>query len=105
MDTSSPTADQLTALLNQSQGGASLFDMDKLTAALMPFMVALTVLSIVLTILYVFHLIQKIRVDKAILETRDIVREINDREKAKLQTPLPQAAPTEHETPDVTVQN
>lgn len=103
MDAANPTADQLTTLLNQSQGGASLFDMDKLTATLMPFMVALTVLSIVFTILYVFHLIQKIRVDKAILETRDIVREINDREKAKSNPPLPQTAQIEREVADANI--
>ena len=103
MDTANPTTDQLTALLNQSQGGMSLFNMDKITATLMPFMIGLTIMSIVLTILYIFHLVQKIRVDKAILETRDIVREINDREKAKSNPPLPQTAQIERDVSDVNI--
>lgn len=83
MDSSNLSSDQLDTLLSQTQNGTSLIDINKIMAPLMPFIIVLSVLSVVITILWIVHLVQKIRVDKAILETRDIVREINEREKVK----------------------
>ncbi|GEM_PF-1448892 len=99
MDTSNLSADQLTSLLGKSSDKVSLFNMDKIMASLQPFIIALTVLSIVLTILYIFHLIQKVRVNKAILEIRDTVREINQRQKiAETGSPKPPTTPSDTAT-------
>ena len=87
MDTHNTANDQLTTLLNQAQGDGTLPSIDTLSRMLMPFMIVLTVLSIVITVLYILHLVRKHRIDSAILETRDILREMNEREKATAHPP------------------
>lgn len=84
------TKSALDSLLGKSDG-IQLLDVDKIIEALMPFMIALTVLSVIATIAFVLYLVQKMRVYKAIMETRDAVREMNEREKAKT-TPTPPPA-------------
>ncbi len=84
------TKSALDSLLGES-GGIQLLDVDKIIEALMPFMIALTVLSVIATVAFVLYLVQKMRVYKAIMETRDAVREMNEREKAKSPTPPPAA--------------
>lgn len=88
MDTQNTANDQLTTLLNQAQGDGTLPSIDTLSRMLMPFMIVLTILSIVMTVLYILHLVRKHRIDSAILESRDILREMNEREKATVQPPL-----------------
>ena len=88
---SSKTA--LDSLLGKASG-FQLIDVDKIIEALMPFMIAMTVLSIIATVAFILYLVQKMRVYKAIMETRDAVREMNEREKAK-SSPAP-ASPAEN---------
>ena len=46
----------------------------------MPYVIVLTIVSIIITILYLISIIQKIRVNSAILEIRKLVRELNERD-------------------------
>ncbi len=74
----------LNAILNGSASPTtSLFDPAKLLAPLMPFIIALTVVSVLITVLYIISVVDKWRQGRAILETRDILREMNERDKAR----------------------
>lgn len=66
-----------------SDSSTSLLDPTKLLAPLMPFMIALTIISTIITILWLVSIIDKWRQGRAILETRDILREMNERDKAR----------------------
>ena len=93
----SDTASQIQALLGNSQStggnGVSLLDTDALLTALMPITIIGTILSVLIVLLYLFNVIQHYRVNRAIMESRDILREMNAREKAKeapiVATPAP----------------
>lgn len=84
--------EQLNSLLGQSNG-TPLVDFNKIMSDMMPFIVILTILSIVLTVLWIVHILQRMRVNKAILETRDILREMNERQKSDTEPPKPASAP------------
>ncbi len=95
------TINQLNEILGGSNGTQSLFDIDKLIAALMPFLIIMTISTLVITVLYALHLYQKWRVNHAILEIRDMVREMSGHskqppEKSASQQP---ATPSEPQTP------
>ena len=92
--TNQASNDQLNSLLTQSNG-TPLVDINKTMEQLMPLMIVLTVLSIVLTVLWIIHIIQRMRVNKAILETRDLLREMNEREKTRTDTSKPTASTSE----------
>lgn len=101
----SDTASQLQALLGNSQptsgNGVSLLDTDALLKALLPFTIIGTLLSILIVLLYLFNVIQHYRVNRAIMESRDILREMNAREKVK-GTPVANAAAPTPVTPEPT---
>jgi hypothetical protein len=85
-------ADTLQSLLNSSSSSSSnslssLIDINAIIQSLIPYLIALTVVSILLTILYLISIIQKMRANKAILETRDILREMNERDRARGSAP------------------
>jgi len=92
--TNQASNDQLNSLLTQSNG-TPLVDINKTMEQLMPLMIVLTVLSIVLTVLWIIHIIQRMRVNKAILETRDLLREMNEREKKDTEPNKPAASTSE----------
>ena len=77
MDTST-----LQSILNSTStnGSTSLFDVKSILDPLMPYVIVLTIVSIIITILYLISIIQKIRVNSAILEIRKLVRELNERD-------------------------
>lgn len=78
----------LNSLLGNSSSGSSLIDL----SFLVPYFVILTIVSILWFVFYTFGLIRKWRVDSAILESRDILREMNERAKAPDTSPEPPAS-------------
>lgn len=69
----------LQSLLNESSGSSgtsSLFDINALIAPLMPYIIMLTVVSFLITILYFVSVVQKWRANAAIIEIRDILRDM-----------------------------
>ncbi len=79
----------INSILGGSGGSStSLFDPAKLIEPLMPFIIALTIVSILITILYVISIIDKWRQGRAIIETRNILREMNERDKARSSQPV-----------------
>lgn len=62
-------------------------DTNAIMATLLPFLVISVLISLLFAVLYVLSIIRKFRVEKAIFETRDILREMNERQKA-LATPV-----------------
>lgn len=86
----------ITELLKQTQstdgGSTSLLNLDSLMQALAPFMLTLTIVSILITVLYVISVISKWRANKAIVDIRKLLIEMNEREKLHV-SPSPSAAP------------
>lgn len=81
---------------SSSGSGVSLFDTNALLKALMPLTIIATIMSIIIAILYLFNIIQRMRVDRAVIESRNILREMNAREKAKetsVEAPVQAPAP------------
>lgn len=82
----------LESLLNGSSSDTgSLFDPAALLAPLMPFIILITIASLLIGVLYIFNMITTYRSHKAMIETRDILREMNERDKARS---LPKEEPT-----------
>ena len=80
----------INSILDGSSGSTtSLFDPAKLLEPLMPFIIALTVVSVIITILYIISIIDKWRQGRAILDMRNILREMNERDKARSSQPDP----------------
>ncbi|MGB4967324.1 MAG: hypothetical protein WBO35_03935 [Candidatus Saccharimonadales bacterium] len=78
----------LTQLLNTvnstSEGGtASLFDIDAIIQSLAPYILAMTVVSALIMILYLVSVIGKWRANKAMLDIRKLLIEMNERDKAR----------------------
>lgn len=73
----------LESLLGGDTDASSLLDPTALLAPLMPFIVAITVVSVLISVLYVINVITTYRSHKATIETRDILREMNERDKAR----------------------
>ncbi len=63
--------------------GDSLLDPATLLAPLMPFIVLISIATIVIGVLYILNMITVYRSHKATIETRDILREMNERDKAR----------------------
>lgn len=75
---------------NSSHTG-SLFDLSSLLEPLMPFLILITVVSLLIGVLYVFNAVTTYRSHKAMIETRDILREMNERDKARSSSATPPA--------------
>lgn len=74
----------LDSLLGGSSSNASsLFDPTALLAPLMPFIILITVASVLIGVLYILNMITTYRSHKATIEMRDIMREMNERDKAR----------------------
>lgn len=86
MNTNENSFPDLQSILGGGSGDTklpSLIDTDAIIASLMPMMIILTIISVAITLLYILSLVQRIRVDRATLETRNILREMNERDKAR----------------------
>ena len=75
--------DLFDTLLTDSSDTSSLFDPAQLLAPLLPFVVVITVVSVLIAVLYVINVITTFRSHRATIETRDILREMNERDKAR----------------------
>lgn len=78
----------ITSLLGSSSGGGSPFNLDSIIQSLMPFMIILTVLSVLLTLLYGWSVFQRWRVNHAIIEIRDILRDMQTAHTPKATEPV-----------------
>lgn len=78
----------LESIINNLQTGEStttmptLFDPIKLLEPLMPYIIITTVLFGIFAILYLISLIDRWRANRAIIEIRNTLREMNTRDKA-----------------------
>ena len=72
---------------NSTSGGGQLLGLDKLLASLMPFIVLISLVSIVIMALYVVNMVNTYRSHRATIEMRDILREMNQRDKARDKQP------------------
>lgn len=90
------TYQQFESLLGtDTTGGISptiAVDTSAIMATLLPFLIISVLVSLLFAVLYILSIVRKFRVEKAIFETRDILREMNERQKA-IATPVP--APSE----------
>ncbi len=69
---------------NSASGGSTpFFDIDAIIAPLMPFIIGLSVVSVLIAILYLINAITTWRSQRAIIEMRKILREMNERDKAR----------------------
>lgn len=76
----------LDSLLNGSSSPTSVLDPTQLLAPLMPFFIIMTVISLVITVLYIVNVINMFRSHRATIEMRNILREMNERDKARSST-------------------
>lgn len=81
----------LDSLLSGSTTASDLIDPAAMLAPLMPFVILTTIASIVIGVLYIFNVITTYRSHKATIETRDILREMNERDKARSLPPDPES--------------
>jgi hypothetical protein len=92
MESNSQTYQQLQSLLGSGGTSGSTptigIDTSALMASLMPFVILSVISTVLFIALYVFSLIRKFKVEKAIFESRNLLREMNERQKLAL-TPAP----------------
>lgn len=78
----------ITSLLD----GSATTDSSSLTSSILPegfaglftaFMIITIVMTLVITVLYILNMITTYRAHKATIETRNILREMNERDKAR----------------------
>lgn len=84
--------DALESLLGNSQGSSGFFDPAQLLAPLMPFIILISIVSVLIGVLYVINVITTFRSHRATIETRDILREMNERDKARSLPDAPREA-------------
>ncbi len=76
--------ESLESLLgSSSESGNGLFNPADLLAPLMPFIIIISIVSVLIAVLYVINVITTFRSHKATIETRNILREMNERDKAR----------------------
>lgn len=68
---------------NSSGSNSGLFDINSIIAPLMPYIIGLTIVSVLITVLYLMNVVTAYRSQRAILEMRKILREINERDRAR----------------------
>lgn len=74
----------LNSLINDGATSAnSLLDPAKLLAPLMPFIIASTTALALIVILYIVNVINTFRSHRATIEMRNILREMNERDKTR----------------------
>lgn len=82
----------LDSLLGGSSDDKSLLDPAALLAPLMPFIILITIASLLIGILYIISIVTTYRSHKATIEMRDIMREMNERDKARSSSAEKQSA-------------
>lgn len=84
-------ASTLQSLLNDTTSSTTspIFDLNALLQPLMPYIIIMTVVSIAITVLYLVSIIQKWRANAAIIEIRDILRDMHTHQQTKPQTITP----------------
>lgn len=96
--------DTITQVLTgTSTGGTSGFDLNSLMSSLAPFILGSTILTALLVILYAVSVIGKYRANKAILDIKKVLIEMNERDKFRdgmskspdIESSTPKAAPIE----------
>ena len=75
----------LNSLLGGASSGStnSLFDPAKLLEPLMPFIIIISIASVLISALYILNVINTWRSHRATIEMRNILREMNERDKAR----------------------
>lgn len=89
-------ASTLTQLLNSTNSGTGISplpDFNAIMKSLEPFLIALTVVSVLITVLYLFSVINKWRANKAIIDIKKIVIEMNERDKLRMAQAVMTPAP------------
>lgn len=86
----------LNQLLEQANSGTGtsispIPDINAIMQSLAPYMIALTVVSALFTLLYLISVISKWRANKAVLDMKKILMEMNERDKLRGQVAV---APT-----------
>lgn len=75
---------QLESLLGDNNGlSGGLIDTQALIASLMPYVYGFFVISILITIFYLVNVVTTWRSHRAVIDMRNILREINERDKAR----------------------
>lgn len=77
------TLQQINDLLGKNSSTGAPFDINTLLAPLMPYVIGLSIVSVLITILYLMNAITTYRSQRAVLEIRKILREMNERDKAR----------------------
>lgn len=91
--------DQLSELLGGQSSEGSLINFDALIAAVMPFVIIVTILTFVLTALYCVSIVNKWRANRAIIEIRDMLRDFHT-ERFPQVVPTPEPTPPEDPKPE-----
>ncbi|MBP6037793.1 MAG: hypothetical protein KA604_00450 [Candidatus Saccharimonas sp.] len=68
---------------NGQSAGGGLFDINAILEPLMPFIIGLTIVSVIITILYIMNVITAWRSQRAIIDMHRILKEMNERDKAR----------------------
>jgi hypothetical protein len=80
------TLQQILKSVDTSGTGSStgsLFDINSIMQSLAPYMIALTIVSVLITILYMVSVIAKWRANKAVVDIKKLLIEMNERDKAR----------------------
>jgi hypothetical protein len=97
------TLNQLLESAKSSGTATGLPDINAIMASLAPYMIAMTVVSVLVMILYIFSVIGKWRANKAMLDIRKLLIEMNERDKARSGVTALRAVSDAHTTsPDQT---
>lgn len=86
----------VNALLQSTTAGgdaSSLLNMDALLQSLAPFFLAMTLVSALLVVLYLISIISKWRANKAIIDIKKLLVEMNERDKARHPAPVSPTTP------------
>ena len=88
----------ISNILNSSgsSSGLGLPDFNAIMQSLMPFIILFTILTLVLTILYGISLVERLRANHAIIEIRDMLKEMKQSQSAPA---APPSAPSENTPP------
>lgn len=91
------TLQQILKSVDTSGTGSStgsLFDINSIMQSLAPYMIALTIVSVLITILYMVSVIAKWRANKAVVDIKKLLIEMNERDKARDRVaPIPPITP------------
>lgn len=76
----------VNSLINGSSTSTNTIDTSTIMTSLMPFIVISTLITVALGALYVLSAITTYRSRRAVIEMRDLLREMNERDKIRTQS-------------------